>query len=64
MAIMPAMASAEEYHRDGNRGRDRYEYRDRDRREVRDRDDRYRNDRYRDGYARGYYDRFGCWHWY
>jgi hypothetical protein len=49
MAIIPAMASAEEFH-------DRYrrpEYRER-------RYERY--ERYER--VRGYYDRFGCWHRY
>ena len=62
MSVMPALASAEEYH--GDRDRDRYEVRERRRREDRYRDDRYRDIRYRNGYARGYYDRAGCWHWY
>lgn len=56
MSIMPALASAEDFHRDRDRGRERYGVRER--RDFRDRDYRVRD------YRRGFYDRFGYWHWY
>jgi hypothetical protein len=58
LAALPATMSAQDF----DRGRDR----DRDRREAREYRERHERDRvvYERRFARGYYDRSGCWHRY
>jgi Ni/Co efflux regulator RcnB len=71
----PQVAAArdrDDYRHDRDRGRDRDEWRERARHERHEREEwrererwehRYSRDRDRD-YRRGYYDRWGYWHWY